>query len=143
MGRRTAHSLGGVQYVAPEHDTVRRHLASDTHDPVERDDGGHVMTNWTPRAAAKLAFMVAQGKSPGECATELGMSVAGVCRAASRLDIHFRNVHSANIPHDKLHVFKAAADRRGITLFSLVFKILGVMGDEPNLIDAVLDDLDD
>ncbi len=95
---------------------------------------------WTDERIALLGYLVGSGRELETIAEELGTTAGNVYRQAARFGLTFRASPSLSMSPHTYKAIQEAARRRGKDTSELVNRILKILGDDPTLIENVLDD---
>jgi len=95
---------------------------------------------WTEDRIAQLGYMVGAGRDVETIAEEMGTTSGNVYRQASRFGLSFRTAPGISMSTHTYRAVQAAAHRRGQETATIVNKVLRILGDDPTLLENVLDD---
>lgn len=95
---------------------------------------------WTEERIATLGYLVGSGREVEAIAEELGTTAGNVYRQASRFGLSFRASPGISMSTRTYKAVGAAAHRRGQDTATIVNKVLRILGDDPTLLENVLDD---
>ena len=108
-------------------------------DPIEDTREPHRRgLKWNLRRVAQFGFLVGQGHDAARIAAEMATTKNNIHRQAFRFGLSFREARIGAIPTQ----FAAAANARSSDATLLAYRLLAIIGAEPTLIDAILDDKD-
>jgi hypothetical protein len=101
-------------------------------------------TAWTTERVARLGFLVGQGFAAKRVAEDplIASTPNNVHRQAQRFGLAFRDSKGASLrlPPEAAARFDAAAEKRGMTREAIIRMLLITAGNEPNLLENILDD---
>ena len=95
---------------------------------------------WTEDRIAQLGYLVGTGREVETIAEEMGTTAGNVYRQASRFSLSFRTSPGISMSTHTYKAVGAAAHRRGQDTATIVNKVLRILGDDPTLLENVLDD---
>jgi hypothetical protein len=95
---------------------------------------------WTEERIATLGYLVGSGREVEAIAEELGTTAGNVYRQASRFGLSFRASPGISMSRHTYSGIQAAAHRRGTDTAALVNKVLHILGDDPTLLENIIDD---
>jgi hypothetical protein len=99
--------------------------------------------SWTAPRVARLGFLVGAGWDARRIAEDplILSTAANVYRQTQRFGLAFRDADVAlRLPPHVGSLYERAAEKRGLTRDGLIRLLLTVAGDDPALIDNILDD---
>jgi hypothetical protein len=102
-------------------------------------------SRWTGERIARLGFLMGLGWDGNRIAEDpiIASTANNVHRQAQRFGLAFRAakaVGQKRLPPEAVHVFEAAAIKRGLTQEQMIRLMLLTIAQEPTLIDNILDD---
>ena len=95
---------------------------------------------WTEDRIAQLGYMVGSGREVETIAEELGTTAGNVYRQVARFGLSFRTSPGISMSTRTYKAVGAAAHRRGQDTATIVNRVLRILGDDPTLLENVLDD---
>ena len=107
------------------------------------DRGGELMEKydtWTEDRIATLGYLVGSGREVETIAEELGTTAGNVYRQVARFGLSFRTSPGISMSKHTYSTIQAAAHRRGTDTATIVNRVLHILGDDPTLLENVIDD---
>ncbi len=95
---------------------------------------------WTEDRIAQLGYMVGTGREVETIAEEMGTTAGNVYRQASRFSLSFRTSPGISMSTRTYKAIADAARRRGQDTATVANKVFRILGDDPTLLENVLDD---
>ena len=95
---------------------------------------------WTEDRIALLGYMVGSGREVETIAEEMGTTAGNVYRQTARFGLSFRTAPGISMSPHTYRAVGASAHRRGTDTATIVNRVLRILGDDPTLLENVLDD---
>ena len=95
---------------------------------------------WTEDRIATLGYLVGSGREVETIAEELGTTAGNVYRQVARFGLSFRTSPGISMSKRTYKAVGAAAHRRGTDTATIVNRVLRILGEDPTLLENVLDD---
>ena len=95
---------------------------------------------WTEDRIAQLGYLIGTGREVETIAEEMGTTAGNVYRQAARFKLSFRTAPGISMSTRTYKAVGAAAHRRGQDTATIVNKVLRILGDDPTLLENILDD---
>ena len=95
---------------------------------------------WTEERIAQLGYMVGTGREVETIAEEMGTTSGNIYRTAARFGLSVRTAPGISMSKRTYKAVGAAAHRRGTDTATIVNRVLRILGEDPTLLENVLDD---
>ena len=95
---------------------------------------------WTEDRIAQLGYLIGTGRGVETIAEEMGTTSGNVYERARHFGLSFRTAPGISMSTHTYKAVGAAAHRRGQDTATIVNKVLRILGDDPTLLENVLDD---